>query len=181
MRPELTGCIQLPTGAVKLELTLATQALIWRCHFSALVFFFSSSSSFSPLSLSLAFCSSSVTSFPGEDKVSQNPTGFPLNFGNVQMQTFQVKKIRVASRFSVRNNPQSPGGHMTLPPFSHFTVEAVMSLLCLIKSGTVSYFVVLKPKTSPYSNRILCVGHKVAYDEEVVTIEDFQHLLQIKI
>lgn len=33
MRPELTGCIQLPTGTVKLELTPATQALIWRCHF----------------------------------------------------------------------------------------------------------------------------------------------------
>lgn len=36
MRPELTGCIQLPTGTVKLDLTLATQALIWRCHFSSL-------------------------------------------------------------------------------------------------------------------------------------------------
>lgn len=33
MRPELTGCFQLPTGTVKLDLTLATQALIWRCHF----------------------------------------------------------------------------------------------------------------------------------------------------
>lgn len=38
MRPELTGCIQLPTGTVKLELTLATQGLIWRCHFSPLDF-----------------------------------------------------------------------------------------------------------------------------------------------
>lgn len=36
MRPELTGCFQLPTGTVKLDLTLATQALIWRCHFSSL-------------------------------------------------------------------------------------------------------------------------------------------------
>lgn len=42
MRPELTGCIQLPTGAVKLELTLATQALIWRCHFTPLAFVFPS-------------------------------------------------------------------------------------------------------------------------------------------
>lgn len=40
MRPELTGCIQLPTGAVKLDLTPATQALIWRCHFSPLAFVF---------------------------------------------------------------------------------------------------------------------------------------------
>lgn len=40
MRQELTGCIQLPTGTVKLELTLATQALIWRCHFSPLAFVF---------------------------------------------------------------------------------------------------------------------------------------------
>lgn len=40
MRPELTGCIQLPTGTVKLDLTLATQALIWRCHFSLLAFVF---------------------------------------------------------------------------------------------------------------------------------------------
>lgn len=40
MRPELTGCIQLPTGAVKLDLTPATQALIWRCHFSSLAFVF---------------------------------------------------------------------------------------------------------------------------------------------
>ena len=38
MRPELTGCIRLPTGTVKLELTPATQALIWRCHFSPLAF-----------------------------------------------------------------------------------------------------------------------------------------------
>ena len=42
MRPELTGCIQLPTGTVKLELTPATQALIWRCHFSPLPFVFCS-------------------------------------------------------------------------------------------------------------------------------------------
>lgn len=47
MRPELTGCIQLPTGTVKLELTPATQPLIWRCHFSPLAFVF--------LSLSLPF------------------------------------------------------------------------------------------------------------------------------
>lgn len=40
MRPELTGCIQLPTGTVKLDLTPATQALIWRCHFSPLAFVF---------------------------------------------------------------------------------------------------------------------------------------------
>lgn len=40
MRPELTGCVRLPTGTVKLELTLATQALIWRCHFSPLAFVF---------------------------------------------------------------------------------------------------------------------------------------------
>lgn len=46
MRPELTGCIQLPTGTVKLDLTLATQALIWRCHF-----FFSPLSSSLPLFL----------------------------------------------------------------------------------------------------------------------------------
>lgn len=46
MRPELTGCIQLPTGTVKLELTPATQALIWRCHFfSLLAFVFLSPSS----------------------------------------------------------------------------------------------------------------------------------------
>lgn len=49
MRPELTGCIQLPTGTVKLELTLATQALIWRCHFSPLVFLFNSFSFSLPL------------------------------------------------------------------------------------------------------------------------------------
>lgn len=54
MRPELTGCIQLPTGTVKLELTPATQALIWRCHFSPLAFVF--------LSLSLSLPSYSVTS-----------------------------------------------------------------------------------------------------------------------
>lgn len=44
MRPELTGCIQLPTGTVKLDLTPATQALIWRCHFSPLAFVFLSPS-----------------------------------------------------------------------------------------------------------------------------------------
>lgn len=51
MRPELTGCIQLPTGTVKLELTPATQALIWRRHFSPFAFVFLSPS----LILSLVF------------------------------------------------------------------------------------------------------------------------------
>lgn len=51
MRPELTGCIQLPTGTVKLELTPATQALIWRCHFSPLAFVFLSPSLFFSLPL----------------------------------------------------------------------------------------------------------------------------------
>lgn len=75
MRPELTGCIQLPTGAVKLELTLATQALIWRCHFSLLVFF----SLFSSLPFS-CFCSSLVTSFHMKEKTSFNTAdeGFSL-------------------------------------------------------------------------------------------------------
>lgn len=50
MRPELTGCIQLPTGTVKLDLTLATQALIWRCHF-----FFSPLSSSLPPSFPIQF------------------------------------------------------------------------------------------------------------------------------
>lgn len=58
MRPELTGCIQLPTGTVKLELTPATQALIWRCHFSPLAFVFLSPS----LALSLSFFSFCVPS-----------------------------------------------------------------------------------------------------------------------
>lgn len=48
MRPELTGCIQLPTGAVKLQLTPATQTLIWRCHFSLLAFVLLPSSIFLP-------------------------------------------------------------------------------------------------------------------------------------
>lgn len=54
MRPELTGCIQLPTGTVKLELTPATQALIWRCHFSPLAFVFPFSFFF-PFSLLLSY------------------------------------------------------------------------------------------------------------------------------
>lgn len=60
MRPELTGCIQLPTGTVKLDLTPATQALIWRCHFSPLAFVFLPPSL--PHSVSPSFLSYSVHS-----------------------------------------------------------------------------------------------------------------------
>lgn len=71
MRPELSGCIQLPTGTVKLDLTPATQALMWRCHFSSPAFVFLAPSLF-PLLLR-----SSLPSLQFELslslKVQQNP------------------------------------------------------------------------------------------------------------